>query len=91
MGKSIYPFSPFEKENFRLFLRQQTDKRKTSVALKANGKQIQENRLGFCFQFETTAYKYKYIIILYICTYIYTRIKLFAEINKLQVKRRFKS
>jgi hypothetical protein len=89
MGKSIYPFSPFAKENFRLFLRQQTDKRQTSLALKADGKQIQENRLGFCFQFETTAYKYKYIIILYI--HIYTRIKLFAEINKLQVKRRLKS
>jgi hypothetical protein len=38
-------------DNFRLFLRQQTNKRQLPFARWANGKRIKENRMGFRFPF----------------------------------------
>ncbi len=39
-------------DNFRLFFRQQTDKRQTSVCKMSIRKQIKENRLVFRFPFD---------------------------------------
>ncbi len=59
-------------DNFRLFLRQKMVKRQTFFARWANGKRIQENRMGFSFPYETAAsvcvYLYMYRICVYTCT-----------------------
>ncbi len=44
--------------NFRLVLRQQTDKWQSSVCTISKDKRTKDNRLGFCFPFETAAYMY---------------------------------
>jgi hypothetical protein len=53
--------------NFCLFLRKQMDKRQTFICTMSKCRQIKENRLGFCFPFESATYLY----LRYICIFIY--------------------
>jgi hypothetical protein len=89
-------FIRLQTDNFRLFLRQQTDKRNDKLLFVqlANGKLKKENRLCFRFLFETDRYRYRYIdkykdicihIFVYIYIYICCRFNIYIYTRKTQI------